>query len=93
MFRFLANLFAADTATSTSTPAYKFRPQLTGMEDRYTPASLAAVAFDPQPEPPAGTRTIIIEGGHTAGTTSIPGTYIPGTYVPGVTRGITVVGG
>ncbi len=87
MFRLLANLFAADTATSTSTPAYKFRPQVTGMEDRYTPASLAASAFDPQPEPPLTTRTATVST-----TTSIPGTYIPGTYVPGVTRGIIIVG-
>ena len=83
MFRFLANLFAADTASTASTPANTFRPQVTGMEDRYTPAALTAVAFDPQPEPPAGTRTAAVSTS-TTGTTSIPGVYIPGVYIPGV---------
>ena len=82
MFRFLANLFAAD-ATRTTASANRFRPQLTGMEDRYTPASLAAVAFDPQPEPPSSSYDFVSKG-----TTSVPGVYIPGVYVPGVTKGI-----
>lgn len=83
MFRFLANLFAADTARTTRTPVNTFRPQVTGMEDRSTPASLVATAFDPQPEPPTGTRTAAVSTS-TTGTTSIPGVYIPGVYIPGV---------
>ncbi len=94
MFRFLTSLFAADTACTSRTPANTFRPQLTGLEVRDTPATLAAVAFDPQPEPPLATRTA------TVATTTIPGTYVPSPeFVPGPgfntggTRGIVVVGG
>lgn len=79
MFRFLASLFADSTA---GTRATTFRPQLTGLEVRDTPAALATVAFDPQPEPPLATRTVTLAP-------SVPG---PG-FVPGVTRGVVVVGG
>jgi hypothetical protein len=75
MLRFLADLFAADTAART--PANAFRPQVTGMEHRDAPAALSAVAFDPQPEPPS-TRTVSVS-------TTVPGVYVPG---PGfLTRG------
>jgi hypothetical protein len=83
MFRFLASLFAAD-ATSTPASANRFRPQLTGMEDRDAPASLAAVAFDPQPEPPSSSYAVVSKG-----TTGVPG---PG-FVPGITKAIVIGGG
>lgn len=88
MFRFLTSLFAADTACTSRTPANTFRPQLTGLEVRDTPATLAAVAFDPQPEPPLATRTATVAP-------SVPGPgFVPGPGdAPVVIRGIIVVGG